>query len=171
MKRLIILLSIFLLSACSATKKPNLISGQFKGQTPLGEIILVLKPYGRFELYFRCTYYTGIWIVLEKKRYILKFDVRTNSLSQYAISGEREIKIVNKNKIKIEGLVMKRRLFKVNYFKTGYNVLKKTKTPIYISTKADFIIYPDTLNLNLNLLKQYSDTIPFVLPFRVLETP
>jgi len=138
MNRLIILFAILLFSACSVTKQQTSIAGRFKGRTPgtssfvpSGEIILSLKPDGAFDLYWLQKSYTGIWEILDKNHLLLNFDEITDDsillTSGVILDREREVWFINKNKIKMPGHVIKRRLIKVNYVKSGYNVLKREK--------------------------------------------
>ena len=121
MKRLIIIVfAILLFSACSVTKQQSTIIGKFKGYTlgmssfvPPGEMTLSLNPDYVFELHWLKRDYTGKWEILDKNQLILKFDEITDISillgSGVILDKEREVKFINKNKLKLDNVVLKRK--------------------------------------------------------------
>lgn len=107
-----------LFSSCTVVKQQSLL-GEFKGPTPgmgsfvpPGEMTLSLKADKTFDLHWLNVNYVGKWELLDKNHTLLKFDeitdpsilLRSGTLSD----EERDIRFVNKNKIKIYNYVLKR---------------------------------------------------------------
>lgn len=120
MKKLILFVFITcMLQACIVTKHQSSIAGIFIGNTssyssfsPSGKMSIHLKPDGKFALNWLDVDYSGIWQISGKNQILLQFDKITDIsilLRSGTLSGEDKIVyFINKNKIKVNGDVLKR---------------------------------------------------------------
>lgn len=115
MKKIIFaLLTVFLFSSCAVTKKA--VTGEYYGRTYSigGAITLSLKSDQLFDLNWRHVDYTGSWETIDKKQILLKFDTITDPFmflqSGVIKDSVREIKVINKNKLKMDdNTILKRK--------------------------------------------------------------
>ena len=118
-KVILIFLTIFLYAGCAVTKQNVSIVGKFSGETPWmgsfvprGEMNLWLKENKIFELNWHDVDYSGKWERIENNYILLKFDELTDPFL-YIRSGvisdrERQLRIINKNKLQFESWTLKR---------------------------------------------------------------
>lgn len=120
MKKLIYpLLILLLLTSCAVMKNQSTIAGIFYGTTPRmgsfvppGEMSLSLSSDGTFGLNWLDVDYSGVWELSNKGDVLLKFN-RINDPTILLRSGiisdqEKEIKVLNKNKLRFDSWVLKR---------------------------------------------------------------
>ena len=115
MKKLIIfIITVILLSACVVTKQTSSVIGQFKGATYwMGEPMnLSLLQNGTFYINWVGKDYAGIWEITGKNQVLLKFNKITDMailLGSGSLNGnDTVVYFINKNKIKVNGDVLKR---------------------------------------------------------------
>lgn len=116
MKKSILITCISLsLFACASTMQVNSVIGHFEGRPHWNgdpNTTLSLKQGGIFELYWNNTAYTGTWEKLDKNQVSLKFNEITDIVmllsSGVILDKERIIYFPNRNKIKMNNIILKR---------------------------------------------------------------